>query len=99
NYLREFWSTAVAFDPSPSTDTNEQRSLRKFLIRFSVLNRERPLTLDINTFCSLTGLDYNNCKYVAHHTPETVNRELGKIALNPSYLDKTPILKNSFPVA
>ncbi|GJS74939.1 hypothetical protein Tco_0724820 [Tanacetum coccineum] len=31
--------------------------------------------------------------------PEVVKKELGKIAINPSYLDKTPVLKNSFPVA
>ncbi|GJW29518.1 retrovirus-related pol polyprotein from transposon TNT 1-94 [Tanacetum coccineum] len=31
-----------------------------------------PLTLDFNTFCSLTGLDYNNGKYVAHLTPKAV---------------------------
>nr|GEV46254.1 hypothetical protein [Tanacetum cinerariifolium] len=28
-----------------------------------------------------------------------VKKELGKIAINLSYLDKTPVLKNSFPVA
>ncbi|GJS89519.1 hypothetical protein Tco_0772155 [Tanacetum coccineum] len=36
---------------------------------------------------------------VAHPTPEVVKKELGKITLNLSYLDKTPVLKNSFPVA
>ncbi|GJW12238.1 retrovirus-related pol polyprotein from transposon TNT 1-94 [Tanacetum coccineum] len=55
--------------------------------------------LDFNTFCSSTVLDYNNGKYVANLTPEAVKKELGKIAINPSYLDKTPVLKNSFPVA
>ncbi|GJT45284.1 hypothetical protein Tco_0953999 [Tanacetum coccineum] len=60
NFLREFWSTTVAYDPFPSTDETEQRPLREFLIKFSVLNR---------------------------------------ITNNPSYLDKTPVLKNSFPVA
>ncbi|GJX43823.1 hypothetical protein Tco_0260499, partial [Tanacetum coccineum] len=55
--------------------------------------------LDFNTFCSSTGLDYNNGKYVDHPTPEAVKKELGKIALNPSYLDKTLVLKNSFIVA
>ncbi|GKA62505.1 hypothetical protein Tco_0762024 [Tanacetum coccineum] len=72
---------------------------RKFLIKFLVLNGQRPLTLDFNTFCSLTGLSYNNGKYVDHPTPEVVKEELGKIAINPSYLDKTSVLKNSFPVA
>nr|GEV70903.1 hypothetical protein [Tanacetum cinerariifolium] len=99
NYLREFWSIDVAYEPCPSKNKNEKRPLREFLIKFLVLNGERPLTLDFNTFFSSTGLDYNNGKYVAHPTPETVKRELGKIAINPSYLDKTPVLKNSFLVA
>ncbi|GJS32877.1 hypothetical protein Tco_0531259 [Tanacetum coccineum] len=99
NYFREFWSTVVAYDPFLPTNEIEQRPLREFLIKFSVLNRQRPLTLHFNSFCSSTGLDYNNGKYVAHPTPEVVKKELGKIAINPSYLDKTQVLKNSFPVA
>ncbi|GKB41374.1 hypothetical protein Tco_0886316 [Tanacetum coccineum] len=99
NFLREFWSTAVAFDPFPSTDEPEKCLLKEFLIKFLVLNRQRPLTLDFHTFCSSTGLDYNTGKYVAHPTLEVVKKELGKIAINLSYLDKTPVLKNSFPVA
>ncbi|GJT81314.1 hypothetical protein Tco_1055656 [Tanacetum coccineum] len=62
NFLREFWSTVVAFDPFPSTDEPEKRPLREFIIKFSVLNGQRPLTLDFKTFCSTTGLDYNNGK-------------------------------------
>nr|GEX93884.1 hypothetical protein [Tanacetum cinerariifolium] len=73
--------------------------LMEFLIKFLVLNGQRTLTLDFNTFCSSTGLDYNNGKYVGHPTPEAVKKELGKIAINSSYLDKTLVLKNSFPVA
>ncbi|GJX10459.1 hypothetical protein Tco_0200318 [Tanacetum coccineum] len=57
---------------------------RKFLIKFLVLNGQRPLTLDFNTFCSSTGLSYNNGKYVDHPTPEVVKEELGKIAINPT---------------
>ncbi|GJT82535.1 hypothetical protein Tco_1056877 [Tanacetum coccineum] len=72
NFLREFWSTVVAYDPSPSTDETEQCPLREFLIKFSVLNGQRPLTLDFNIFSSLTGLDYNNGKYVANPTPKAV---------------------------
>ncbi|GJT89213.1 hypothetical protein Tco_1070930 [Tanacetum coccineum] len=87
------------YDPFSSTNEIVQCPLREFLIKFSVLNGQRPLSLDFNTFCSSTGLDYNNGKYVAHPTPEAVKKELGKIAINPSYLDKTPVLKNSFPVA
>ncbi|GJR81667.1 hypothetical protein Tco_0152452 [Tanacetum coccineum] len=99
NFLREFWSTVVAFDPFPSTDKPEKRPLKEFLIKFLALNGQRPLTLDFHTFCSSTGLDYNNGKYVAHPAPEVEKKELGKIAINPSYLDKTSVLKNSFPVA
>ncbi|GKE58358.1 hypothetical protein Tco_1497543 [Tanacetum coccineum] len=99
NYLREFWSTAVAYDPFLSIDETEQRLLREFLIKFLVINGQRPLTHDFNTFCSSTGLDYKHGKYVAHPTPKVVKKELGKIAINPSYLDKTPVQKNSFPMA
>ncbi|GJZ33485.1 retrovirus-related pol polyprotein from transposon TNT 1-94 [Tanacetum coccineum] len=70
NFLTEFWGTAVAYDPFPSTDQTEQRPLMEFLIKLSILNGQRPLTLDFNTFCSSTGLDYKNGKYVAHPTPE-----------------------------
>ncbi|GJV48234.1 hypothetical protein Tco_1438446 [Tanacetum coccineum] len=73
NFLREFWSTAVAYDHFPSTNETEQCPLREFLIKFSVLNGQRPLTLDFNTFCSSTGLDYNNGKYVAHPTPKVLS--------------------------
>ncbi|GKB81977.1 retrovirus-related pol polyprotein from transposon TNT 1-94 [Tanacetum coccineum] len=66
----EFWSTDVAFDPFPSTDEPEKCPLKEFLIKFSTLNGQRPLTLDFHTFCSSTGLDYNNGKYVAHPAPE-----------------------------
>ncbi|GJZ38268.1 retrovirus-related pol polyprotein from transposon TNT 1-94 [Tanacetum coccineum] len=69
----EFWSTVVAYDPFPSTDETEQRPLREFLIKFSVLNGQRPSTLDFNTFCSSTGLDYNNGKLVAHPTPKVLS--------------------------
>ncbi|GJR37228.1 hypothetical protein Tco_1212912 [Tanacetum coccineum] len=72
NFLNEFWSIVVAYDPFPSTNETKQRPLRELLIKFSVLNGQRPLTFDFNTFCSSTGLDNNNGKYVAHPTPEAV---------------------------
>nr|GEU75759.1 hypothetical protein [Tanacetum cinerariifolium] len=99
NFLREFWSTAVAFDPFPSTDEPKKCLLKELFIKFLVLNEQRPLTLNFNTFCSSTDLSYNNGKYVDHPTPEVVKKELGKIAIIPSYLDKTSILKNLFLVA
>nr|GFC14816.1 hypothetical protein [Tanacetum cinerariifolium] len=95
----EFWSIVVAFDPFPSTDEPDKCPLKEFLIKFLVLNGQRPLTLDFNTFCSSTGFNYNNGKYVDHPTHKVVKKELGKIAINLSYLDKTPVLKNSFLVA
>nr|GEV11750.1 uncharacterized mitochondrial protein AtMg00810-like [Tanacetum cinerariifolium] len=99
NFFREFWSTTVAFDHFSSTDEPEKCPLKKFLIKFLVLNGQRPLTLNFNTFCSSTGLNYNNGNYVDHPTPKVVKKELGKITINPSYLNKTSVLKNSFPVA
>nr|GEY36639.1 hypothetical protein [Tanacetum cinerariifolium] len=92
-------STVIAYDPFLSIDEIEQRLLMEFLIKLSVLNRQRPLTFDFNTLCSSTGLDYKNGKYVAHPTPEVVKKELGKISINASYLDKTLVQKNSFLVA
>ncbi|GKA44744.1 hypothetical protein Tco_0737540, partial [Tanacetum coccineum] len=35
NFLREFQSTTIAFDPFPSTDEPEKRPLKEFLIKFS----------------------------------------------------------------
>nr|GEY09693.1 hypothetical protein [Tanacetum cinerariifolium] len=89
----------VIFDPFPSTDEPEKRPLKEFLNKVLVLNGQRPLTLDFNTFYSSTRLNYNNGKYVDHPTPEVVKKELGKIVINLSYLEKTPVLENSFPVA
>nr|GEX66155.1 hypothetical protein [Tanacetum cinerariifolium] len=70
NFLREFWSTAIAFDPFSSTDESDKFLLKEFLIKFLVLNEQIPLTLDFNTFCSSTGLHYNNGKSVDHPTPK-----------------------------
>ncbi|GJW00693.1 hypothetical protein Tco_1555944 [Tanacetum coccineum] len=98
NFLREFWSTAIAYDPNLTTNDSVVRLLREFLIMFLVMNNQ-SFTLDFNTFRSSSGLDYNKGKYVAHPTPETIKSVLGKIATNASYLDKTLVLENSFPVA
>nr|GEY15336.1 hypothetical protein [Tanacetum cinerariifolium] len=92
-------STDVTFDPFPLTDEPEKCPLKEFLIKFLVLNGQRPLTLNFNTFCSSTNLNDNNGKYVDHLTPEVMKKKSGKIAINPSYLDKTPVLKNLFVVA
>nr|GEY28542.1 hypothetical protein [Tanacetum cinerariifolium] len=49
------------------------------------MNGKKPLTLDFKTFCTSTGLDYNNGKYVAHPSPEAVKAELTKIVLGGNY--------------
>ncbi|GJR31943.1 hypothetical protein Tco_1108175 [Tanacetum coccineum] len=74
NFLREFWSTVVSFDPFPSTDEPEKRPLKEFLIKLAILNGQKSLTLDFNTFYSSTVHDYNNGKYVDHLTPEVLGR-------------------------
>ncbi|GJU78413.1 retrovirus-related pol polyprotein from transposon TNT 1-94 [Tanacetum coccineum] len=60
---------------------------------------QEALTLDFKTFITSIGLDYNNGEYVDHPSPEAVKAELAKIVTNPNYLNKTSVLKNSFPVA
>ncbi|GJY25342.1 retrovirus-related pol polyprotein from transposon TNT 1-94 [Tanacetum coccineum] len=80
----EFWSTVVAFDPFPSTDEPEKRPLKEFFIKFSVSNGQRPLTLDFKTFCTSTGLDYNNVKYVDHPTLEVLSGNYSSTEQNPS---------------
>ncbi|GJR27593.1 retrovirus-related pol polyprotein from transposon TNT 1-94 [Tanacetum coccineum] len=99
NFLREFRCTTISYDPNPPADETQSRPLKEYLIKFSVMNGKKPLTLDFKTFTTSTGLDYNNGEYVAHPSPEAVKAELAKIITNPSYLDKTPVLKNSFLMA
>nr|GEW67810.1 hypothetical protein [Tanacetum cinerariifolium] len=70
----EFWSNIVAFDPFPSTDEPKKCPLKEFLNNFSVSNGKRPFTLDFQTFCSSTGLEYNYGKYVEHLTPEDLSK-------------------------
>nr|GEV12916.1 retrovirus-related Pol polyprotein from transposon TNT 1-94 [Tanacetum cinerariifolium] len=94
-----FWCTAITYDPNLLADETKSRPLKEYLIKFSVMNGKKPLTLDFKTFTISTGLDYNNGAYVAHPSPEVGKAELAKIVTNPSYLDKTPILKNSLPMA
>ncbi|GJT45147.1 retrovirus-related pol polyprotein from transposon TNT 1-94 [Tanacetum coccineum] len=94
NLPREFWSTLIAYEPNPLADDSVASPLEEYLIKFLVMN-EKSFTLDFNTFCSCTGLDYNKGKYVVHPSPEAVN-ELGKIATNASYLDKTHVLDRNY---
>ncbi|GJX98487.1 hypothetical protein Tco_0355506 [Tanacetum coccineum] len=58
NFLREFWCTAIAYDPSPPANDYEVRPLKEFKIKFSMMNGKKPLTLDFKTFTESTGLNY-----------------------------------------
>ncbi|GJV42188.1 hypothetical protein Tco_1420628 [Tanacetum coccineum] len=64
-----------------------------------VMNGTKPLTLDYKTFVESTGLDYAKGIYVSHPSLEAVKAELAKIIENPIILDRTPVLKTTFPVA
>ncbi|GJY91601.1 hypothetical protein Tco_0506797 [Tanacetum coccineum] len=99
NFLKEFWCTAIAYDPSPPSDDSMARPLKEYLIKFSVITCKNPLAFSFRTFCTSTGLDYNKGNYVAHPSPEVVKAKICKIVMNESYLDKTFFLKNFFSVA
>ncbi|GKC69162.1 hypothetical protein Tco_1115045 [Tanacetum coccineum] len=62
-------------------------------------NDQMPLTLDYKTFCQTTRLDYNNGDYVAHPSTEVLKDKLAKITTNEALVQKTLVLKTSFPVA
>ncbi|GJY21730.1 hypothetical protein Tco_0394296 [Tanacetum coccineum] len=72
NFLREFWCTVIVSDLHPPIDSFEARPPKEFIIKFSVMNGKKPLTLDYKTFCESTGLDYNKGNYVAHLSLEAV---------------------------
>ncbi|GKD36318.1 hypothetical protein Tco_1251827 [Tanacetum coccineum] len=97
-FSREFWCTAIAYDPNPPTDDSEVRPLKEYLIKFLVMNGKKPLTLDFKTFTESTRLDYAKDTYVSHPSIEEVKAELAKIVDNPILLDRTPILKIAFLV-
>ncbi|GJV29052.1 hypothetical protein Tco_1385500 [Tanacetum coccineum] len=99
NYLREFWCTVMASDLNPPIDSSKARPYREFIIKFTVKNGQNPLTLDYKTFCESTGLDYNNDQYVDHPSTEVLKIDMSKIATNAALVQKTTILKISFPVA
>ncbi|GJW91146.1 hypothetical protein Tco_0168699 [Tanacetum coccineum] len=99
NYLGEFWCTVVAADPKPPIDSSKARPLKEFIIKFTVMNSQRPLTLDYKTLCESTRLNYNKGNYVAHPSTEVVKAELAKIATNEALVQKISVLKTSFPMA
>ncbi|GJQ90523.1 retrovirus-related pol polyprotein from transposon TNT 1-94 [Tanacetum coccineum] len=97
--IRKFWCTAIATHPNPPTDDSEVHPLKEYTIKFSVMNGKNPLTLDFKTFIESTGLDYAKDAYMSHPFPKVVKAELAKIVENLILLDRTPVLKTSFPVA
>nr|GEV15339.1 hypothetical protein [Tanacetum cinerariifolium] len=90
NFHREFRCTAIAYDPSPPANDSEVRPLKKFKIKFSVMNGKKALTLTFKTFTESTGLNYYDGTYVSHPSLEAVKAELAKIIENLILLDKTP---------
>ncbi|GJX94097.1 hypothetical protein Tco_0348683 [Tanacetum coccineum] len=66
NFPREFWCIAIASHLNPPTDDSEARPLKEYLIKFSVMNGKKPLTIDFKAFTVSTGLDYAKGKYVSH---------------------------------
>ncbi|GJZ39321.1 hypothetical protein Tco_0585884 [Tanacetum coccineum] len=82
NFLREFWCTAIAYDPSPPSDDSIARLLKEYLIKFLVMNGKKPLTLDFKTFVEFTGLDYKEGTNVSHPSLESIKAKLAKIDEN-----------------
>ncbi|GJV54045.1 hypothetical protein Tco_1449786 [Tanacetum coccineum] len=56
NLLKEFWCTAIAYEPNVLADNFEARPLKEYKIKFSVTNGIKPLTLDFKTFIESTAL-------------------------------------------
>ncbi|GJV40125.1 retrovirus-related pol polyprotein from transposon TNT 1-94 [Tanacetum coccineum] len=63
---------AIASDPKPPVDNSEARPLKEFIIKFTVMNGKKPLTLDFKTLFESTRLNYNQRTYVSHPSPEAV---------------------------
>ncbi|GKC53920.1 hypothetical protein Tco_1076665 [Tanacetum coccineum] len=99
NFLKDFWCTAIAYDPNLPANDSEVRLLKEFKIKFSVMNGKNPLTLDFKTFTKSTGLNYYDGTYVSHPSLDAVKAELAKIIENPILLDRTPVFKTTFLVA
>ncbi|GJX33846.1 hypothetical protein Tco_0245403 [Tanacetum coccineum] len=99
NLLREFWCTAIAYDPNPPENNSEARPLKEYLIKLSVMNGNKPLILEYKTFVELLIIDLAKGKYVSRPSIKEVKAELAKIVENPILLDRTPVLKTAFPMA
>ncbi|GJV80146.1 retrovirus-related pol polyprotein from transposon TNT 1-94 [Tanacetum coccineum] len=108
-------TSAIAISNNPVLHSRTKHiNIRYHFIRDHILKRDIELHLipteyqlaDIFTK-PLDELSFTRLKaklgipgtYVSHPSPKAVKAELAKIVTNLSYLDKTPILKNSFHVA
>ncbi|GKB83919.1 hypothetical protein Tco_0950814 [Tanacetum coccineum] len=58
----EFWCTAISYDPSPPSNDYVAHPLKEYLIKFSVMNEQKRLTLDNQTFVHL--LDSSKVTYI-----------------------------------
>ncbi|GJW89021.1 hypothetical protein Tco_0164361 [Tanacetum coccineum] len=89
--------------PFPITQTHllmtRSHPLKEYLIKFSMMNGMKTLTINFKTFTESTRLDYAKGKYVSHPSTEEVKAELAKIVNSPILLDRIPVLKIAFPVA
>ncbi|GKC97113.1 hypothetical protein Tco_1162555, partial [Tanacetum coccineum] len=82
----------------PSIDEPEKCPLKEFLIKFSTLNGQRPLTLDFYTFCSSTGLDYNNVSSGTVPDPQDLERDIQLASTGlPSTLNEGTCPSKPFP--
>nr|GEV21357.1 hypothetical protein [Tanacetum cinerariifolium] len=82
NLLKEFWCTAIPYDPNPPVDNSEDHPPKEYKINILVMNSKKPLTLDFKTFTKSIGLDYNKGTYVSYPSPKAEKAELAKIVTN-----------------
>nr|GEU97005.1 hypothetical protein [Tanacetum cinerariifolium] len=59
----EFWCIAIAYDPNLPADNSLARLLKDYMIKFSVMNDKKPLTLDYKTFVMGTKVDIGEIIY------------------------------------
>nr|GEW51505.1 hypothetical protein [Tanacetum cinerariifolium] len=77
--MMDFWCMAITYDPKLPADETQSLPLKEYLIKFLVMNGNKPLTLDLKTFTASSGLDYNNKEYVAHPSPEAVKTQSARL--------------------
>ncbi|GJS02837.1 hypothetical protein Tco_0319345 [Tanacetum coccineum] len=53
NFLREFWCTAISYDPTPPANDSEKRPLKEYKIKFTVLDENYSSTEQVNSIQQL----------------------------------------------